>query len=926
MSAEGFEIAKAFVTVTADDTGLREQLAAKIKEAAAGEEIKVGVKADDEGVRTGVAKTIAEAQAEADAKKVNLRAAFDENEILAMSEEEFDQLFNRLKETANTGGQQVGDEFSQSLGRRIVNMDDVNAFTQRFSAGVQEVKTAAEEAAPAAEELGASLDNAGRGADDAGGKIRGAGDSARNAGSAAAGSSGMFSGLSGGMMAAVAAAVTLGPALAALPALLGGLGLGGIVAFGALKDVVGALTAANQTAAATGPTAAQAAQTAFSNAVQLAQAEQQLQQAEQSEQYAQEALTQARAQAANQLIDLNNAAADASLSVQGAQLGVAQAQQNYNAVMANSLSTDLQKQQAAYQLAQAQQQLVDAQQRAAEATQAANTANKEGVNGLPSVVQAQRAQEAAAQQVANAQQNLKNIIEQQRLAAAAAASQGASGMNAYQQAMAKLTPVGQEVVKFLQQMNTGFSAAAQNSFLPGVLTFLRDVQPILPQFATLIADAGRALGGIAAQLGGLFKDPTFVSAFFGVLQQGVGLISQIGGGAVGMFQGLTEAAVAAAPIVSAIGGAISQLMSAGLPEFLQGLTVNAGGAGQTISALIGFASDLLGPIGTLIGTISGALGPALTILRPVFTNLVNELLPLALKIINALAPVVTALAQAFGDAFTASLNALMPSLTQLVDVVVQLLPSLIPLIPTFAKLLVAAAPLTNLFLTMTATVLGELIPALTPLIGWLVRLVDAIVTKVIPAVQWLSDETTKQMAVFKQAFDDAVNWVKAHWDGFVSWLEGIPGRVGRALSGMWDGITWAFREAINTVIGWWDNLSFTLPDVKVAGVTIFPGGTIGMPQIPYLADGGTATRAGFAKVGERGEEAVFLPAGAEVQPLAHRGQTLGAGAGVHIENFTFHADIQAMADFSNPNAMNASARRYAIQIRDALNQVQAAYS
>ena len=55
MSEDGFEIAKAFVTLQADSTDLRGQVATKIKEAVEGQDLTVPLALDDHGLREKVA-------------------------------------------------------------------------------------------------------------------------------------------------------------------------------------------------------------------------------------------------------------------------------------------------------------------------------------------------------------------------------------------------------------------------------------------------------------------------------------------------------------------------------------------------------------------------------------------------------------------------------------------------------------------------------------------------------------------------------------------------------------------------------------------------------------------------------------------------------------------------------------------------------
>lgn len=101
-------------------------------------------------------------------------------------------------------------------------------------------------------------------------------------------------------------------------------------------------------------------------------------------------------------------------------------------------------------------------------------------------------------------------------------------------------------------------------------------------------------------------------------------------------------------------------------------------------------------------------------------------------------------------------------------------------------------------------------------------------------------------------------------------IRGMPGRIGRAASGMWGGIKDAFKAAMNWIIGRWNSLSFKLPSISAFGKTI-GGTTIGVPPIPFMAKGGDVQQAGSAVVGEAGPELLQLPQGARVTPLTRGG-------------------------------------------------------
>jgi hypothetical protein len=108
----------------------------------------------------------------------------------------------------------------------------------------------------------------------------------------------------------------------------------------------------------------------------------------------------------------------------------------------------------------------------------------------------------------------------------------------------------------------------------------------------------------------------------------------------------------------------------------------------------------------------------------------------------------------------------------------------------------------------------------------------------------------------KEGVRAVVDTVKAIWDGIVGFFSGLPGRIGRAVSGMFDGIKNAFRTAVNFLIDKWNSFelkiggfkwrlpSITIPnpfgdDWKLGGNTWnIPGFELKTPNIPRLHSGG----------------------------------------------------------------------------------------
>jgi phage-related minor tail protein len=119
----------------------------------------------------------------------------------------------------------------------------------------------------------------------------------------------------------------------------------------------------------------------------------------------------------------------------------------------------------------------------------------------------------------------------------------------------------------------------------------------------------------------------------------------------------------------------------------------------------------------------------------------------------------------------------------------------------------------------------------------------------------------------------AVTFIWNKWKSFVGFLISIPGKVSGKLRSMWDGLKAGFKVAINYVISKWNSLSFSIPSFSILGKS-FGGGTIGVPKIPQLAEGGIvkASPGGtLVNVGEGGQDEAVVPLGRGPQTAA-RGQ------------------------------------------------------
>lgn len=190
---------------------------------------------------------------------------------------------------------------------------------------------------------------------------------------------------------------------------------------------------------------------------------------------------------------------------------------------------------------------------------------------------------------------------------------------------------------------------------------------------------------------------------------------------------------------------------------------------------------------------------------------------------------------------------------------------------------------------MNANPIGLIIAAIVLLIAGIVLLV-------------------KNWDTVKAAGAAAWEWIKGAWSSAATWMNtNVVQPVARFFSGLWDGVkgAWngtvsffegigsgiknAFKGAFNSVARFWNDgpgkIGFTVP----SWVPLVGGKKFEIPDIPYLATGGSISRGGWAVVGERGPELVNVPTGAQVYDNTTSRRMSGGAGGVTVAIDTFNA-------------------------------------
>ncbi|MFE1321588.1 hypothetical protein [Kitasatospora phosalacinea] len=388
---------------------------------------------------------------------------------------------------------------------------------------------------------------------------------------------------------------------------------------------------------------------------QVAAAELSLAQAQRSAGQAQLDLVAARKTAEDQLLDLNNQLADSQLSQRDAVLQVQQAEIELRRVQANRSASKLQQDQAQLAYEQAVQHLSE-QQTATERLQAkTEEANKAGVEGSQTYLDAQDkvaqtqqdvqdrtqaladAQHAAAvQQIADSravaeaqaklvqaqQQAADSITSAQRqiaaaqLSTAASADSAAAAQHKYEQALAGLSPTARTLMSAYQRLKTaftGWSTSLQPRVLPLFTRLVDGAAGSLGKLTPLVLGTADAIGELEDRAGRQLKTP-FWQTFYQDLTTSVGpAVVGLGVTFGNIFKGMAGVLGAFLPHMDGVSSTLERITGRfanwgaslrGSPEFERFLDYAARTAPQ-LSQALGKIADAFFDVSRAIAPIAG---------------------------------------------------------------------------------------------------------------------------------------------------------------------------------------------------------------------------------------------------------------------------------------------------------------------------------
>jgi phage-related protein len=469
---------------------------------------------------------------------------------------------------------------------------------------------------------------------------------------------------------------------------------------------------------------------------------------------------------------------------------------------------------------------------------------------------------------------------------------------------------GEEAGAGLAGLITQFAAFLEQAAASGdAVGWVNDALVVFQQIGDILSPIAGILGsiGAAAQTTG----GNILGAFGAAIQTFDDFLASAQGQEVliSIFEALNQVgaafgtvlagiAPALPPIIEGISGILSVVapLIAPLSE-LVGSVLTALAPQLAITASV--IQTIIGPLTTIVALLGGILVEAITAVMPlinILATLLGGALGVALEVVGAVLQAVAPIFTVLFEALQPIIEALGP-LFELLGVVADIVGAVLaPVIQVLGDILLWLVE--NVILPIVVPIVENLISTLVDGLGvainWLVeqfQLAGAglelvwnfIRDTVVARAEEISNGFDALVGFFKAGWavlnsavftpikngintvkdvvSSALDGIESGWNGFISFVKGIPGKISGALSSMFSPLASGFKSAINSVIRGWNNLSFTLPAVDIPGVGTVGGATLNTPNIPYLASGALATGPTLAMVGEGRFNEAILPLG-----------------------------------------------------------------
>lgn len=616
--------------------------------------------------------------------------------------------------------------------------------------------------------------------------------------SAAAGAAAAFAALGPALLAAGGAAGAAATLFAGAGIALGTLKIG----FGGIGD---ALAAHTKQMNAAGGAAKKSGEDQYQAAKRIKDATQALADAKERESDAAKDVNKARADEIDRLRELDLALRGQKISQAEAAQALIEAKEK--ARRADMAGSDWEKAEAHNAVARAQLEYDSTTEKLSDLTAEKKKATKVGVEGSDQVQTALKREADAHKAVLKAQEQLADAHHKTAVAAGGAAG----GINAFDQAMQKLSPNAQSLVKTLihiQDQFSGIKKRVQDRLLDG---FSKSVQDLadkwMPHLDDILGNMADHLNSFGKNLMSALGDDTFIKNIETAGKATGSFVDNLSGAADAFVDAFGRLAASAAPVLGVIGKWIEKIFVA-FDKWIK----SADNSGK-LKSFMDDAAKTLDKIFTIGSTVVKIIGQFIKIIFPDSKKAGDSVLDGVQDVLNSIS------AWLADPKHQADIKHITEKVTELVEKFMKNLPKIIKLGGDLFDQYVSGVKKFEAFKAKVETVLHALGA------GW--------------------------------------DWIKGKVSSFFNWIGSSATSIGNKLGGIWHGLENGFKNAINAIIRGWNSLQFTIGGGSFAGISI-PSASFGTPNIPYLAHGGIS--GGLAMVGERGRELVRLPQGSTVIP------------------------------------------------------------
>jgi hypothetical protein len=544
--------------------------------------------------------------------------------------------------------------------------------------------------------------------------------------------------------------------------------------------------------------------------------------------------------------DLNRSLAGAKEDQVGALLAVQRAQERLNQTIRDrraNTATDLDVSEAEHNLRQAQLAVVDMQDRVEDLTKEQQKNSEVGVHGSQRVRDALDQQRQAAHAVELAQQRL--TAAQESLGQSAGGAAG--GVDKFAEAMAKLSPNAQALVKAFIDLKPRFDElkrSVQDRLLAGYADQVKELSTKwLPSLHIMLGGLADTFNNIGSRIMTAMGQKRFIDNISDAMK------------------GFGEGVAISMRHVDKFIDAIGRLAQSSVPFFRM--------LGELIDDMLNKFSDWIIEADKT-GKLDEFMKNAAKSTRDLF-----DIIGLTILILGDFTEILFPTSKSVGGGFFDGVKKALDDLhKKLSDPEVQ---------KKVRDWLRNAKEAVKDFLEKLNEWAHRIDDWATKIDGWI-----ATARKWAHRIEFVADLLTTTPGEIAQAWDQLRSRGSRIWSSISSSVSGavssarsraireinrmvsdvrsMPGRIRSAAQGMWNGIRDEFRAAMNWIIDHWNRLHFRTPTVDFLGMH-FGGADVGVPQIKRFAQGGIAS--GLVEVGERGRELVQLPSGSRVYPTAN---------------------------------------------------------